>query len=173
MAVKAVNNMAGLDGIVPTLLVFRAYLRMTDMDPPSLSIIQRAQAIYAATKELWQLYAECQVSDALAMRNGPNTQPTLDLPIDSDVHVWHKKDGWQGPYKLIATNGETCTINMLHSPTNFCLMVVKPYYTEKAPEDEDDQSHNESYDDQSHEKVDQNQDNQSDNDTELTAKNEV
>jgi hypothetical protein len=47
-------------------------------------------------------------------------------------------------------------------------MVVKPYYIEKAPEDEDNQSHNES-----HEKVDQNQDNQSDNDTKPTAKNEV
>jgi hypothetical protein len=147
MAVKAVNNTVGPDGIVPTLLVFRAYPRMTDMDPPSPSIIQRAQAIHAATKELQRLYAEHQVSDALAMRNGPNTQPTLDLLIDSDVRIWHKKDGWQGPYKLIATNGETCTINMPHGPANFCSMVVKPYYTEKAPEDEDDQSHDESHDD--------------------------
>jgi hypothetical protein len=73
MAIKAVNDMAGPDRIVPTLLVFGAYPQITDMDPPSLSIIQRAQAIYAATKELWQLYAEHQVSDMLAIRNGPNT----------------------------------------------------------------------------------------------------
>jgi hypothetical protein len=57
---------------------------------------------------------------------------------------------------------------MPHGPANFCSMVVKPYYTEKAPEDEDNQSHNKSY-----EKVDQNQDNQSNNDTEPTAKNKV
>jgi hypothetical protein len=62
---------------------------------------------------------------------------------------------------------------MPHGPANFCLMVVKPYYTEKAPEDKDNQSHNESYDNQPYKKVDQNQDNQSDNDTEPTAKNEV
>jgi hypothetical protein len=92
MAVKAINNTAGPDGIVPTLLIFRVYPQITDMDPPSLSIIQRAQAIYAATKELWQLYAEHQVSDALTIRNGLNTQPTLDLLIDSDVYIWHKKD---------------------------------------------------------------------------------
>ena len=39
MAIKAVNNIVGPDGIVPTLLVFGAYPRMTDMDPPLLSII--------------------------------------------------------------------------------------------------------------------------------------
>ena len=87
MAVKAVNDSAGPDGIVPTLLVFGAYPRITDMDPPSLSIVKRAQAIQAATKEVRRLYAQRQVNDALAMRNGLNTKPTLDLPINSDVRV--------------------------------------------------------------------------------------
>jgi hypothetical protein len=58
MAVKAVNDTAGLDGIIPTLLVFGAYPQMIDMDPPSPSIIQQAQAIHVATKEVRQLYAE-------------------------------------------------------------------------------------------------------------------
>jgi hypothetical protein len=93
MAVKAVNDIAGPDGIVPTLLVFGAYPRMTDMDPPLPSIVQRAQVIRAATKEIRRLYAERQVNNALAMRNGPNTMPTLDLPIDSDVRIWREKSG--------------------------------------------------------------------------------
>ena len=38
MAVKAVNDIAGLDGIVPTLLVFGAYPRMVEMDPPAATI---------------------------------------------------------------------------------------------------------------------------------------
>jgi hypothetical protein len=42
MAVKAVNDTAGLDGIVLTLLIFEAYPQMIDMDPPSPSIIQQA-----------------------------------------------------------------------------------------------------------------------------------
>ena len=37
-AVKAVNNTAGLNGLVPTLLIFGAYLRLTKISPPSLSI---------------------------------------------------------------------------------------------------------------------------------------
>ena len=57
MAVKAVNDSAGPDGLVPTLLVFGAYPRMTDDSPPSPSVVQRAEAIRKATKEVRRLYA--------------------------------------------------------------------------------------------------------------------
>ena len=33
-----------------------------------------------------------------------------------------------------------------YGPANFCLIVVKPYYTKKALEDEDNQSHDKSHD---------------------------
>ena len=39
MVVKAVNDLVGLDGIVPILLVFSVYLQIIDIDPPSLSIV--------------------------------------------------------------------------------------------------------------------------------------
>ena len=58
MAVKAINNSAGLDRIVPILLVFRVYPRITNIDPPSPSIIKRAEAIYIATKEVRRLHTE-------------------------------------------------------------------------------------------------------------------
>ena len=45
MAVKAINNTTSLDGLVPTLLVYRAYLRISNLDPPALSIIEQAAAI--------------------------------------------------------------------------------------------------------------------------------
>jgi len=51
MAVKAINNSAGPDRLVPTLLVFGAYPRITNNSPPSPSIVQRAKAIRKATKE--------------------------------------------------------------------------------------------------------------------------
>jgi hypothetical protein len=78
------------------------------------------------------------------MRNSPNTKLTLDLLIDSDICIWCKKGGWKGPYKLLVTNGETYIVAMLYGPANFCLIVVKPYYTEEAPDDDephDDQPH--------------------------------
>jgi hypothetical protein len=52
MAVKAINNSAGLDGIVLTLLVFSAYPRLTEIDPPSSLVTKRAEAICVATKKV-------------------------------------------------------------------------------------------------------------------------
>ena len=37
--IKAVNNTAGPNRLVPTLLVYRAYLRIGKLDPPTLSLI--------------------------------------------------------------------------------------------------------------------------------------
>ena len=131
MAVKAVNDLAGPDGIVPTLLVFGVYPRLTEIDPLSLSVTKRAEAIRVATKEVRRLYAERQVKDALAIRNGPDTKITLDLPLQSDVRVQREKDGWKGLYKLIAIDGETYIVNMPRGPTKFRLTVVKLYLTKQ------------------------------------------
>ena len=45
MAVKAVNDTAGLDRLVPTFLVYRAYLRISNLDPPAPSITEQTAAI--------------------------------------------------------------------------------------------------------------------------------
>jgi hypothetical protein len=45
MAVKAVNNTAGPDGLVPTLLVYGAYSRISNLDPPAPFIIDRVAVI--------------------------------------------------------------------------------------------------------------------------------
>ena len=39
MAVKAINNTAGLNRLVPIFLVYKAYLRINKLDPPASSII--------------------------------------------------------------------------------------------------------------------------------------
>jgi hypothetical protein len=39
MAVKAVNNTIGSNGLVLTLLVYKAYLRISNLDPFTLFII--------------------------------------------------------------------------------------------------------------------------------------
>jgi hypothetical protein len=45
MAVKAINDTASPNRLVPTLLIYRAYLRISNLDPPTLSIIDRAAVI--------------------------------------------------------------------------------------------------------------------------------
>jgi hypothetical protein len=52
MAVKTINDLAGPDGIVPTLLVFGAYSRLTEIDPPSSLVTKKAEAICVATKKV-------------------------------------------------------------------------------------------------------------------------
>ena len=45
MAIKAVNDTASPDGLVPTLLVYGAYPRISNLDPPAPSVIDRAAII--------------------------------------------------------------------------------------------------------------------------------
>ena len=58
MAVKAVNNTASPDGLVPTLLVYRAYLRISNLDPPAPSIIERAAIIRKVIAKIVKLRAK-------------------------------------------------------------------------------------------------------------------
>ena len=56
--------------------------------------------------------------------------------------MWRERDGWKGPYRLLAVNGETCTIQIPYGPTNFRSTVVKPYYTEHTDNSNDNGSGN-------------------------------
>jgi len=55
MAVKAINNTAGPNGLVPTLLVYGAYLRISNLGPPTPSITERAAIIRKAIAEIAKL----------------------------------------------------------------------------------------------------------------------
>ena len=87
MAFKAINNTASPEGLVPTLLVFRAYPQIVKSDAPSPLVIQRAAAIKKAIVEIQKLQAEQQIADALNMRNGPQTSAIHGLPPSSPVLV--------------------------------------------------------------------------------------
>ena len=45
MAAKAINNTASLNRLVPTLLVYGAYLKINKLDFSALSIIEQAAVI--------------------------------------------------------------------------------------------------------------------------------
>ena len=55
MAVKAVNNTAGPNGLVPILLVYRAYPRISNLNLPAPSITDRAAIIQKAMAEIVKL----------------------------------------------------------------------------------------------------------------------
>jgi len=110
MAIKAVNNTTGPDGLVPTLLVYGAYLRISNLNPPALSIMERAAAIQKAMAEIVKLRAKQAVNNALYHRNGPNTTPVHNLPLNSEVLVWRKSGKWTGSYRLLAIENEICCV---------------------------------------------------------------
>ena len=55
MAVKAINNTASPDRLVPTLLVYGAYLSISNLDPPTPSIIEWVAVIRKAMAEIVKL----------------------------------------------------------------------------------------------------------------------
>ena len=55
MAFKAINDTASPEGLVPILLVFRAYPQIVKSDTPSPSVTQRATAIKKAIVEIQKL----------------------------------------------------------------------------------------------------------------------
>jgi len=113
MAIKAINDTAGPDGLVPTLLVFGAYPRMSELDPPSPTIAQRATAIGLAMKDLRAQRARRQLIDALRERSGPDTSAVNQLPLGSEVLVYREKNGWLGPYRLLGVSAnQTCKVDL-------------------------------------------------------------
>jgi hypothetical protein len=90
ITIKAINDSAGPDRIIPIFLIFSTYPRMIENSALSPIIIKRAKTIRKTTKEVQCFYAKRQVIDAFVMRNGPNIIITLELPIQSDVRVWRE-----------------------------------------------------------------------------------
>jgi hypothetical protein len=58
MAVKAVNNTASPNRLVPTLLVYRAYLRISNLGPLALSITEQAAIIQKVIAKIVKLWAK-------------------------------------------------------------------------------------------------------------------
>jgi hypothetical protein len=132
MAFKAINDTAGPDGLVPTLLVYGALPRMVEYDAPSPTVAQRSAALKKAMTEIQKLRAKRQVNNALNTRNGPSTTDIHELTLNSDVLVWREGNtgqpgSWEGPYKLVAINGESCVLALPRGNTTFRSTSVKPF----------------------------------------------
>ena len=59
MAFKAINNSIGPDSLIPTLLVFKAYLYIVESNTPNFIVIKQTVALKKAMEEIKKLKAEC------------------------------------------------------------------------------------------------------------------
>jgi hypothetical protein len=65
MAIKAVNNTAGPNGLVLTLLVFSTYPQITTTDTLSLTVTKHSKTITKAIKQIAELHVKRQVTNTL------------------------------------------------------------------------------------------------------------
>ena len=91
MIVKTVNDTAETNGLVFTLFVFDAYSRMHHLDFSASNITQRAAVITKAMKKMKKMIVEKQIRNVLNIRNGSIVNHFHDLPLNSEVLVWKKK----------------------------------------------------------------------------------
>lgn len=135
LAVKALNDTAGPDGLVPTLCAFGAYPRLTWDDAPAPIAKQRAETMHKAMDELRKYWATQLVNKAKDMRNGPRRHHLEDVPINGKVKVWreatkNQRGRWTGPYELYDKEGETITVLMNGEKKNFRSTSVMKWFEE-------------------------------------------
>jgi Zn/Cd-binding protein ZinT len=87
IAVKTINDSAGPDGIIPILLVFGAYPRMTNNSVLSPITTKRAKTIRKTSNEVRRYYTKQYIEDVFRIRNSPNIITIFKLPIQSDIKV--------------------------------------------------------------------------------------
>ena len=87
MAIKAVNNTAGPNRLIPTLLVYGAYLRISKLDPPTPSVMDRVAIIRKVIAEIVKLRTKQTINSALYYCNGLNITLVYNLPLNSKVLI--------------------------------------------------------------------------------------
>ena len=121
MAFKALNDSARLNGHVPTLLVFDAYLRMTDMDATLPTINHRTIAMRKAMEEARKSIASRQVNYATNIQDGSSFSLIHDLPLNSPVLVFRcgntrQLRSWKGPCRLLSSKENQQSLNYRADP---------------------------------------------------------
>ena len=59
MVFKVINNFVGPNSLIPTLLVFGAYLYIIKSNTPNPIVVKRAAALKKAIEEVKKLKAKC------------------------------------------------------------------------------------------------------------------
>ena len=132
MAIKAVNNTAGPDRLVLILLVYRAYLQISNLNPPAPSVIDRAAIIRKVMAEIVKLQAKQTVNSALYHYNRLDTTLIYDLPLNSKVFIQRKSGNQTRPYCLLAVKGEMYRVQLPNRLTSFRSTSIKPYFRFKT-----------------------------------------
>jgi ABC-type bacteriocin/lantibiotic exporter with double-glycine peptidase domain len=72
IVVKTINDSVGPDSIIPILLVFGAYLRITNNSLLLLITIKRTKAIRKTSNKVRKFYTKRYIKNIFRIRNGPD-----------------------------------------------------------------------------------------------------
>jgi ABC-type bacteriocin/lantibiotic exporter with double-glycine peptidase domain len=81
IVIKVVNDSVGPDNIIPILLVFGAYLRITNNSLLLPITIKRAKTIRKTSNKIKKFYTKRYINNVLRIRNSPDITEILQLPI--------------------------------------------------------------------------------------------
>ena len=91
MIVKAINNIIESNGLIPILLIFKAYLKITELDFFNLIVKQRVTTIKRAIKEICKIQAIKKINKALRIRNSFGITYVYDLFSNDPIFIYKKK----------------------------------------------------------------------------------
>lgn len=144
-AVKAANDTAGPNGLVPTLLVFGVLPRLpiSVKELPDQRSRFAAQAV--AKDEMVKLSALARINKALRTNAPACTQ--YDIRIGDEVLAYREKNRrWHGPYKVVDVKGKSLTLNIDGKNRPFSVDKVRPFVKETNPTDTPNEGVKESQD---------------------------
>lgn len=140
LAVKAVNDTIGPEGLVPTLLVFGAIPRPATVEPAKCQM-ERARALEKAMDAVTREQAKRRIALGLKSKSPKGVEHSTELrklPAGAKVYVFRQKTKkWEGPFIFVEIQGETVTVQLPAGRKIFRSSVVKPVvrstFRETAP----------------------------------------
>lgn len=126
IAVKVVNDTAGPNGLVPTLLVFGVMPRIpiTPVDLPAQR--ERMQALSEARRDMAKHFEEKSVNRALRYSIPQGTMSYIQ--IDDEVLVYREgPNTWEGPHKVTDISRKMIQINKPGPNCRFSIDKVNKY----------------------------------------------
>lgn len=129
LAVKAVNDTFGPEGLIPTLLVFGAIPRPARTEPAQCQL-ERAKALDAGMDHVRKEQASRRIAFGLKSKGSfgvDNSEEHRKLPAGAPVLVYRQKSkDWEGPFNFIEIQGETVTVQLPSGRKIVRSHVVKP-----------------------------------------------
>ena len=85
---KVINNTVKSNRLILILLVFRVYLKITELDPPNPIVKQRATIIKKAIKEIRKIHVIRKVNKALRTCNSFSIIYIHDFSLNNPILVY-------------------------------------------------------------------------------------